>query len=444
MPGSAGSALGHPNRLSLAAVGRGVFSFETAFALYANSGLYIDSIRFAWLPVHLGRATTALSLSIAVWLVLTRRVSLSWQTFTLPCLIGALGLWMLVSLIWAPFGAYGPIKTAYTLTYTLWSISGAVLIAQDRARVTRFLAASVAMAAWFAVEQLLFGMSTQRLSASATLGSDYLGYSGAIGFGILVLVGVAALARSSPLGRLASLAAVGPMLIAIVKSGGRGPMLGLLPAVMVFPACGSVAVDWARRTARIRQTPALTAVLLIVGSAVYLAGVSRSAAHEEYRALERLQHLQGDATLGERLPLFRAAVRMWLERPVTGWGAGSYPVVSRTGFQYPHNALLEVLAELGLVGACLYLTLVLVPTRRLLSLGGLPDDPLRVTVLSLLVYVLLQSIKSYDLCGNRIVYITLALATMPPRAVAVLDRGRNTVRRMVGPAANCRPSRPLT
>jgi O-antigen ligase len=376
--------------------------------------MYKASPRFTWVPVDITLLTAIVSFMCGAWLVVSGRVRVPRSALTIPVLMVALGLWMAISLTWAPPSAFSGYKVAYMLTMTLWSLLGAVIIAQDPLRVRRLVGVVIAAAAWFTVEALLFGRSRAAPSLAASLGSTYLGYGIVIGTGIVALFGVATADVLPPTLRVLALLGLGPMLLAVLNSGGRGPLLGLVPALLLVPVLGAARLDLQRRSVRLRPGGVAAGVVLLVAALSIVPMLGETQVVQEHYALQRLQRLREDETLGYRLPLFRAAIRAWADRPLLGHGAGSYASASGTGYQYPHNPVLEALSECGIVGGVLYLALVGAAIWRLVARGGVHADPLRLIVLCMLTYLLFQAMKSGDLEGDRPIYALLGLASMGP------------------------------
>ena len=70
-----------------------------------------------------------------------------------------------------------------------------------------------------------------------------------------------------------------------------------------------------------------------------------------------------DTSAGVRVDLFGAALRMFAERPIIGNGTGSFAsfaagTVGLTDLPYPHNIVLQVGADFGLLGLGLVALLV--------------------------------------------------------------------------------------
>ncbi len=127
-------------------------------------------------------------------------------------------------------------------------------------------------------------------------------------------------------------------LITIFLTGTRGPLL-ILPIVFIM-------ISYAyRRTINFK----LVVGLMLLAGAIYFAGNQiRSATVVE----KQFSTIDIKESFNDRVFLSRAAFMEWLESPILGTGTGSsiYDIRSTGGLKYPHNMLLEVLNEFGLIG----------------------------------------------------------------------------------------------
>jgi O-antigen ligase len=67
--------------------------------------------------------------------------------------------------------------------------------------------------------------------------------------------------------------------------------------------------------------------------------------------VQRVTNLSRELKDNPRLELFEAGVKVWLKSPIIGAGVGGF--TESTESVYPHNLWLEILADLGLVGAAI-------------------------------------------------------------------------------------------
>lgn len=404
---------------AVSAVARGLFSFEVALALFVSSASFSESPLLAWLPLNITWATAILGLASGVWLVLTRRVTIARAALIAPALVAALGLWMALSLAWAPPNPYGVLKTTVVLTYSIWSVTAGILIAAHPDRIRRLLVALIALATWFTIARL---GSPDAEYILASLGSGYLSYAASIGIGMTALFGLALFDWGSGLARVCGLLGTLPMLSAVLRSGGRGALAGLALSLPLLLLASSLSVDRARHAIRVHAYGMSLSIATILGFLVLLNNVTSYASiRRQYRTLERLEYLQADTGYAGRGSRAMAALEMWHERPWLGHGVGSFAIYVGRGpvRAYPHNIVLEALCELGIVGGGTVIALVMVPvwrSLRALRYGG-PDARLRVIMLALILYTLFQALKSMDLMSQNGLYLALGLSAFPPCTV---------------------------
>jgi O-antigen ligase len=67
---------------------------------------------------------------------------------------------------------------------------------------------------------------------------------------------------------------------------------------------------------------------------------------------------QGKGSVGIRIDLYKQAFFLFVEKPFFGHGFGSWADISNTKFKYPHNIVLELMAETGFIGL-LFFTLII-------------------------------------------------------------------------------------
>lgn len=166
--------------------------------------------------------------------------------------------------------------------------------------------------------------------------------------------------------RLIICAALAPVAITFVSSGSRGPVIGLvvaLPSVLLWRAASPA---MARR---------LAWSLLAVGALAVVAVVALVPPQATQRSLSIFQTTQetGDTS---RIVLWGEAVNAFasnLTHTLVGVGTGGYAALSTTGAHYPHNIVLEVGSELGVLGLlalAAFVISVFVRLLRLVAAGG--------------------------------------------------------------------------
>lgn len=197
---------------------------------------------------------------------------------------------------------------------------------------------------------------------------------------------------------LRGLALVGSVFVAL-GTGSRGPLLAAVAAPLV-------AAILKRRRKSDRQKPVRRwktwlALAAMAGSAAVAVAASSIGSTGDGAGVDRIltlfdsgHSLAEDAAVAERIYLQRTAWDRFVESPIVGAGAGGSAPVGTVA--YPHNILLEVAAEFGLVGLLLWLWCVLRILWRARDQG---------VILVLFVQVTIYAMSSGDLSSNELIAV---------------------------------------
>ncbi len=120
-----------------------------------------------------------------------------------------------------------------------------------------------------------------------------------------------------------------------------------------------------------------------------------------------------DTSFQARVQVMEDAWALFTTRPLLGWGTGSVSVYGAGQEQkYPHNILLELAAETGLVGLGLYLAVVGMVLERLLRgwQQRMETSHLCLVFLTLVLFTLLNAMVSGDLSDNRDMWLFAGMA----------------------------------
>ena len=112
------------------------------------------------------------------------------------------------------------------------------------------------------------------------------------------------------------------------------------------------------------------------------------------------------ATIENRLETWAEAGQLFLERPVVGWGPGSYPLLARADPGRPHadSLLLTIAAEQGLVGLVAWGWLAVWPARAVARSA----DPARLGLAASAVHNLVDNTTIWYWPGIAVA-VTLAI-----------------------------------
>jgi len=211
---------------------------------------------------------------------------------------------------------------------------------------------------------------------------------------------ISAVALCMITGRLRPLAAVPLFLLAAVLSGSRA---GLLAGVVV----GAAALWKIRR--RLRGGPVVAAGALLAGTAAAVWAFAPPAVTGLFQERFVEQTVQ-QHYLSDRTDIWAAAWRLAVEHPLAGAGLdGFYGAIGvNQGVEYPHNYVLGVAAEGGLIGIGLLTVAVVLWTRTVRGGGERPQHTGLAAAAA--VFVALSSLFSGDYYDARLAWMFAALA----------------------------------
>ena len=191
---------------------------------------------------------------------------------------------------------------------------------------------------------------------------QHIGVGQLLGWAILLLLFHRITARHV---RAAALFVCIPCLaVGLAAAETRGPLFALVLVLglsVVFPRLKTSLIS-RRATVFVMLTVALAVFVL---STFWFMGTVQQSFRK--KTTETIQILQGSSeangTATKRLTFYKAALHTIPSHPVLGWGVGGWAVYyyltdKKDVFQYPHNLVLEVTVEQGIIGLLALLNLL--------------------------------------------------------------------------------------
>jgi O-antigen ligase len=318
---------------------------------------------------------------------------------------GALSAVTAVSYLYSPAPNYGWDKLTRFLV-----ISGilffAPLVLIKKTDDVRHFTLAMLICAMLLSTKLLFGVNDASLfnSAGHPLSSEsrdvtQIGAGQVVGFGLLWLL----FCPHCSMRRFSLMISIPLLCAALIASVARGPILFFVAVLVPF-------LFFRRVRDAVTATNAWLPVLLggllaFAGSLYWLPRQEAAQGKFRTKIAEIEEVLRGSSTptytAGRRLTLYRWALGMFAEKPLTGWGLGgwSYYVLDRDVPAYPHNLVLEIAAEEGVMGLAalgtLFLT-VLLAMRRIWR-----SSPDLSFIAPVFAFSLLATMTSGDINVNR-------------------------------------------
>ncbi|MFZ4984167.1 MAG: O-antigen ligase family protein [Blastocatellia bacterium] len=223
-----------------------------------------------------------------------------------------------------------------------------------------------------------------------------------IAYALLLIVVIFRIARQRKI-QLVDLLIIIPAAFLLIRSGARGPVISLIVTFFIY-------IIW---LGHIRRRIKLAVVL---GGAIFLIfayAVIPDATVRFYQVLfdptvSPTQNASANS-IQERILLINLAVDDFLQHPIIGVGTGN----SSGGVGYPHNSIIEVAAELGLVGVTIFLLLqgVVVATayRTIRRVKGTSGELIMATAFAIYIFAFIESQFSGYMGGDMLLYVSIGL-----------------------------------
>lgn len=355
-------------------------------------------------PLPKGGATFLIAswILLAVALVIVRRKHMvalgGLLSFPVAMAVLLLGL-MLVRVDTSPDQAYGLMKVQLYTADNLVFLVGAIFVGAERRSFGLFF---ILLLAVFAAGSLVlvgslvsgtaqqqYGVTSGRFTISAQQGAINLGRDSATG--ALIAIWLILMSRRTAV-RLAAVAALPALLVALVAAGSRGPtvafVIGLLTLVGLTAATGRA------RRRLLAVAAAMVGAAIVIPLVVPGSSISRS--------LSTIIGSASGLSSNGRSSLWAEAFTTFGQHTLVGIGTGGYAAIEPNEM-FPHNILLEVSVELGVLGLFAVGALLLSMLARLRTLwqGTTGTRQLQVTLLiALFVSALVNAMFSGAIQDN--------------------------------------------
>jgi len=383
------------------------------FAAYLLVPFYKGALQ-AYSPVDLTSLLALLNAIQVVPLLLARRR----QRISLV----GIGLWIGMALLVLGGVLYAPdYSLALSHAVSYWALvllpilPAAWRVGSDPRQVRAFLWTFLIMGVLTVVLGLLSVSGAERL---VVLNMNTIQVSRAA---LLVpIVGVAFALRSlGSIGRLAMAGLIPAALLVALASGSRGPLFAFV-LMAVFAGVRYLArphaFNW-RRTGGIAGL-ALASVVVVSLAAPELPLISigrftRLGDFVQGNLAADSGASKGDTSAQGRLKLYGQAVMMFGDQPLLGAGTSGFQAFSlrllgeKEADRHPHNALLQVAAEFGMVGLAVFVSLLGIALMRRLPGGS--AGPWAGAVRIVFIFFLLNAMLSGNIFSDRMTLGLLAL-----------------------------------
>ncbi len=387
------------------------------YLIYLFSGMLKSVLLYHGinLPVDLTAAFAFILILDILWNAVG---TVSGKKLHLPSLI-ALGslllffIWMMLSLTYTPSESYSKQKVVYFLTNI---VAFAYPIFHKRinlVKLMRYFVLFVLVLSFWYMPILIYYLSHSELQGIESPIREVV--SMYLGVGLLQGISVLLLLQNRKLFSLILRILLTVFLFAcILLSGARAPTLFTLVILMVYAGVKLIQYfEYGKLFHRARLNQLIFVAFVIgvlgIGTGLVFSSQVRVLAH---RSIVRISLLFDDEYKGdsvdkrvEQINFSLEMISKSSEKFLIGYGVGSFGVLEsgEDSRAYPHNFILEILFEMGLIGLILFLFFIV------MVFAHPPEKASMLIPAYFFVFFLLNYVKSSSIVDMRIMYAFLSL-----------------------------------
>lgn len=388
---------------------------EWLFALFLFAGYYKADPRLDFIQMHIDLTVLFLILSFLVSIYRlfkngTNLAKISNHVAKAVLLFFFLASFFFISLLYTQSKQYGSEKALRFLVLTGWAFIGVFLLIKDNKSLKYFVWAVVFISATMATDSLLRYPGNDNIGFITAFGSNYIALSRAAGLGLLSVLFYLLLIEQKKLIRLFLLGISGLLLWAMLGAGARGPVISFAMSIILL-----LVFTWfSSKQSENKRVLIRLAILIICIFAIVILFGDKLFPTLMFRM--DILYAGGGSSALERADLFREAFDLWIESPIWGNGFGQFSLAiwGQDIREYPHNILLELAAETGLIGLGLFLAMIFLSVKYLFICYCQENSFSKNICLYLLLvfcFCFFNAMVSGDINDNRILFTITALSS---------------------------------
>ncbi|MBE3128823.1 MAG: O-antigen ligase family protein [Actinobacteria bacterium] len=264
------------------------------------------------------------------------------------------------------------------------------------------------------------GLTPGEIGFHGAFGLDYLATGRIIGIAILAVISLFFVTKYK-LYKFILLLIIGLFIFNVLVSGGRGPLIALVSSIVflfIYLGINLLKIRRKKFVINKRNFRIILFMLLFFVLASFIVMYFSDYFLTIFHRLSLLENLEG-SSIETRLKLYNTAINSIKNFPrnIVGLGIGGFSVVYN-GYDaprgiYPHNIFLEIASELGFLALCAFIFIVYKSIAIVLSSIKKSkiewDYYINISLLTMLIFMLINSSVSGDINDNRLLFNILGL-----------------------------------
>ena len=392
-----------------------ILSGEVFFAFFLVAGYFKADPRFIFIQSYFDITLLFLFLSFFAF---TKRLLNSGFTYKIPKnfvilsgLFFGMAAVILLGLMYTPSKVHSLDKALRFIFITGWAFFGAILLIRNIDSLKRFLSTLITIAVFMAIDAALNSYNLKAGRFVTAFGSNYIALARISGVALLAVISIMLIDAKGKIAKI-GLWIVGLLLLwSLMAAGARGPIIAFGLSMVIF-LLWSIWIIPEIRIERFGLKLGIT--MAIISSLIFIFFNKLGINVIAVRFLTLLREEGGGGSALQRWDYYQHAVDLIKTFPFFGQGTGSFGLsyLGQDIRVYPHNILLELWAENGIIGVVFFLIMIgytLGKTiAKLLIIKG-REREISKALLTLGCFMLFNAMLSGDINDNRMLFTFLAL-----------------------------------
>jgi O-antigen ligase len=325
-----------------------------------------------------------------------------------------------ISLLYTPAPIYGTDKFLRFLTITSLALFLPFFLFQSEKAIRRFFIMFIILAISMVIDIFSGGLKPNEISFVAAFSSNYLALGRILGIAVIIVFFYFAFSVRNVFAKLTWSLLIPIFMFGLFISGGRGPAVAgslSILTIVLYESFNLLKNSIIIRKIKKDNLESIFFICVIIIITVFLIIYFHDYFATIFYRLELLYEGESKSAI-IRLMMIEKAIESTLSFPkiITGLGIGGFSVYF-AGFddirgEYPHNIFLEVGSELGIFGLIAIVYLIFSSFLKIiyqLNSEKVQKKYLYYTLLSLLIFMSINSSVSGDINDNRLLFTIIGI-----------------------------------
>jgi len=312
-------------------------------------------------------------------------------------------VWLLIGNFYSLTPEYGNEKSFRFLVFNIFVFIAPTFFINDLMRIRNIILAFIILGLFSSIISLYTNINVleEEYTRLSTYGANPIAFSIGIGIALILILSSFSYLKNNIIKTILLLSSPA-LLISMILSNSRGPLSAFIIASLIYFLIIS-------KSSMIRKLLIIIFLVVLIGS--FFVILPEQSTYRYMSIVE--ENPKNIVSFASRIELLQTAFKTFTLHPIIGVGTGGFAGVVGLPKQYPHNIVLEILSENGIIGLLFFLGFFILSIlyaikilkHNKIELGG----ELMIPVFLVSIMLIIEAQFSGDLNDNRILFFFLGI-----------------------------------